>query len=83
LPWIRISRLLSDMNERGVPEADAKRTRRLVQEYLDGEQDLLRVIGTILSAGDMEAARLFIRDLTGYGDTVRYERLIRWVETQP
>ena len=71
------------MNERGIPEAEARRTRRLVLEYLEGEQDLGRVVGTILSSGDMEAARLFIRDLTGYGDAARYERLIRWVETQP
>jgi hypothetical protein len=71
------------MNERGVPEADAKRARRLVLEYLEGEQDLHLVIGAILSAGDMEAVRLFIRDLTGYGDAVRYGQLVRWVEAQP
>jgi hypothetical protein len=78
-----IWRLLSDMNKRDVPEVDAKRTRRLVLEYLEGEQDLQLVIGAILGAGDMEAARLFIRDLTGYGDAVRYGQLVRWVETQP
>jgi hypothetical protein len=33
--------------------------------YLEGEQNLQWVAGTILSTGDMDAARLFVRDLAG------------------
>jgi hypothetical protein len=51
--------------------------------YLEGEQNLQWVAGTILSTGDMDAARLFVHDLAGYGDAARYERLVRWVDAQP
>ena len=61
---------------------DAEQTRRSVMAYLDGEQDFQRITGALLSTNDMGAVRLFIRDLAGYGDAARYERLSRWVEAQ-
>ena len=77
-----ISALLLNMNVRSAGEGDAKRTRRSVMAYLEGEQNLQWVAGTILSTGDMDTARLFVRDLAGYGDAARYERLVRWVDAQ-
>ena len=70
------------MNVTIAGEADAKLTRRSVMAYLAGEQNLQWVAATILSAGDIDRARLFVRDLAGYGDAARYEQLVRWVEAQ-
>jgi hypothetical protein len=63
-------------------EADSKRIRRSVLDYLEGDQDLGWVAG-VLGDGDMDSMRLFVRELEGYGDAGRYERLVRWVEAQP
>jgi hypothetical protein len=67
------------MNVKSASEADAKRTRRSVMAYLEGEQNLQWVAGTILSTDDMDSTRLFVRELAGYGNATRYEELVRWV----
>ena len=63
-----------------VEQANAKRTRRSIMAYLEGEKNLNWIVGTINSSGDvMEAKRLYL-GLSGYGDHKRYEELGTWFE---
>lgn len=76
------SGLLLTMHVTTAAVANAKRTRRSVMAYLDGEQNLEWVAGTVLSSGDMDSARAFVNELNGYGDAVRHRELVRWLESQ-
>ena len=63
--------------------ANAKRTRGSIMAYLEGEKNLSWIAGTILSSGDIDAARtLLCNDLKGYGDPNRYEELGRWFSSR-
>ena len=54
---------------------DPKRIRRSIMAYLQGAKDLAWII-KILSAADLQSARLFVGKLTGYGDPARYEQVV-------
>ncbi len=58
----------------------AMQTRNAILTYLRGEQDLMAVLGAIEAVGDREAVWHFVRDLDGYGDPQRRERLRRRLE---
>lgn len=60
----------------------AMRTRNAILTYLRGEESLTTVLRAIEDAGDLEAARHFIRDLEGYGNVDLHENLRRRLEAQ-
>jgi hypothetical protein len=70
------------MNVTSVAVANAKRTRRYIMAYLEGDQNLNWISDTIRSSGDMDSARAFIAEMNGYGDEGRYQKLVRWLESQ-
>lgn len=60
----------------------AMETRNAILTYLRGEESLSTVLRSIETAGDLEAARHFLRDLDGYGDADLHASLRRYLEAQ-
>ena len=70
------------MDDNPLDEADAMWTRNAIKAYLDGEHNLSWIIGVIEAADDVEAARIFLGEMVGYGDAERRDDLRRRLEVE-
>jgi len=70
------------MHTKTAEQATDKRKRRSLMDYLEGEQTLNWIIGTI---GSDEAARQLFADLKGYGAAKpeRIRELSEWFDSHP
>lgn len=61
-----------------IEQCDAKRTRRSLMAFLEGEQNLNWIVGVIRSSASIVAAEQMLMELKGYGSSERYQELVAW-----
>jgi len=65
-----------------IEQCDAKRTRRSLMAFLEGEQNLNWIIGVVKSSASIPAAEQMLAELKGYGSSERYQELAGWFGVQ-